>query len=291
MSLRRIVALAMAILFALWPVADAAAPTVVRHGPRGVRTVALSIDDGWAPARCEAMRQTLVEAGVPATWFPNAIYVKRAPALWRRIAQDFPIGNHTYSHPDLTRLSSAAVRRQIDRDQRVIEAITGQPMARLLRPPFGAFDHRVRRVARELGYETLVLWGASDGDSSPRTTVRSGLRAASRGAAGSIILMHCGPAVTPEILPALIRHYACAGYRFVTVEGLAARDRGAEARVDCTSPDGQPAAGTGGAAPGAVPGSSEETPDPADKVLVTELASLTETLLAYAAHFIAPGAP
>ncbi len=43
-----------------------------------------------------------------------------------------------------------------------------------------------------------------------------------------IVLMHCGPAVTPAILPGLIRHYACAGYRFVTVAELLTRRSGGQ---------------------------------------------------------------
>ncbi len=285
MSLRRIAALAIVLLLLLEPVGDAADPHVVRHGPRGVRTVALTIDDGWDPVRCEQMRETLLAAGVPATWFPNAIYVRRHPALWRRIARDFPIGNHSYAHPGLTRLSSSRVRDQLVRDQRVIEGITGQPMAMLLRPPFGALDHRVRRVARELGYDTIVLWDTTDADSSPRTTVRGGIRAASRGLPGSIVLLHCGPAVTPDILPGVIRHYACAGYRFVTVPGLLARDPGVEADVDCTLADrsGDPTRGT---TPSPPPGR-----DPAEAAIVEELVSVGEHLLALAASLVGDGAP
>ena len=283
MSLRRIAALAIVLLLLLEPVGDAAGPRVVRHGPRSVRTVALTIDDGWDPVRCEQMRETLLAAGVPATWFPNAIYVRRHPALWRRIARDFPIGNHSYSHPDLTRLSSSRVRDQLVRDQRVIEGITGQPMAMLLRPPFGALDHRVRRVARELGYDTIVLWDTTDADSSPRTTVRGGIRAASRGLPGSIVLLHCGPAVTPDILPGVIRHYACAGYRFVTVEGLMARDTGVEADVDCTLPE-VGADPTGGTTPTAPPGR-----DPAESEIIEKLVSVGEHLLALAASMMGAG--
>ncbi len=232
--------------------------------------MALTIDDGWDPVRCEQMRETLLAAGVPATWFPNAIYVRRHPALWRRIARHFPIGNHSYSHPDLTRLSSSRVRDQLVRDQRVIEGITGQPMAMLLRPPFGALDHRVRRVARELGYDTIVLWDTTDADSSPRTTVRGGIRAASRGLPGSIVLLHCGPAVTPDILPGVIRHYACAGYRFVTVPGLLARDPGVEADVDCTL---------------------ASATDAAEGAIVRALVSLGEGLLGFAQRLLVPTHP
>ena len=69
------------------------------------------------------------------------------------------------------------------------------------------------------------------------TTVRGVIRAPSRGRPGSIVVIHCGPDVTPDILPGVIRHYACAGYRFVTVQELLARGAGVRAKVDCAVHD------------------------------------------------------
>ena len=51
-----------------------------------------------------------------------------------------------------------------------------------------------------------------------------------------MILMHCGPAVTPRILPVVIARYACLGFRFATLEGLLAGRSGVKARVGCPPP-------------------------------------------------------
>ncbi len=285
MSVRPAATLAMMIaitsVLLLSNVSVAAAPVVAWHGSRQVRTVALTIDDGWSPSRCRRMYRTLVAAGVPATWFPNSIYVKRSPALWSLIAAHFPIGNHTVHHLDLTRLPTWAVTRKIARDEQVIEAITRQPMVKVLRPPFGAFDGRVLRAAQGLGYQAVALWDASTADSSPRTSVRTGLRAAARGRPGSIVLMHCGPAITPHILPALIRRYACAGFRFVTVPELLAGDAGVQANVRCRAAHG-PTLPIWPGAPSVTPRASPDTPDE-DRlllILITTFESIARQALA-----------
>lgn len=197
------------------------------------KVIALTFDDGWDAKRCLAIGSVLDRYAVPATFFPNGVYVRRSPAIWRSIGARFPIGNHTYGHPDLRKLSNAAIARELERNRKTIERVTGRPMAPLLRPPYGAFDKRVAKVAGGLGYTHIVLWNLSDGDTGPRATARGSAIAALRGGPGSIVLMHCGPDITPKLLPSVIERYACRGFRFATVEELLAGSAGRAARVDC----------------------------------------------------------
>jgi peptidoglycan/xylan/chitin deacetylase (PgdA/CDA1 family) len=206
---------------------------IVRRAERTDRVIALTFDDGWSPARCERILDILLEHGVPATWFPNAVHVARAPALWRRIAAQHPIGNHTAHHRDLTRLRAREIRHEVASDERRIETVTGRPMSKLFRPPYGASDERARTIAAALGYETLLLWDVAADDAFGGATDRTVTRRASRGRPGSIVLLHCGPEVTPRVLPAIIARYACAGYRFATVEELLAGGPGVSAQAVC----------------------------------------------------------
>ena len=231
-------ALVMALAVTLTPSALAGSPRaqVVWRGPSTHKTIALTFDDGWDADRCLAITRPLIAARVPATWFPNGVYVRRAPAVWRSIGARFSIGNHTTHHLSLPTLSAKEARRRFDHNEHILEKMTGRPMAKLLRPPYGASDKDVERIAADLGYDRIVLWDASDADSSARITVRSAARAALRGGPGSMILMHCGPAVTPAMLPIVIARYACAGYRFATVDELLAGGPGRRARVHCPAP-------------------------------------------------------
>ena len=199
----------------------AADPAVVTHGPRDEKVIALTFDDGWSTPRCQKILETLVTHDVPATFFPNALYVREHPAFWRRVAElGFPIGNHTTNHRDLTELTGAGVFQEIDRDRKMVERVTGVPMVRVMRPPFGAYDKRTIRQSAKAGFPTLLLWDTTSSDTSRRKSERAMTRDALRGRNGSIVVLHCGPKATPRILPKIIAGYRARGFRFVTIPAL-----------------------------------------------------------------------
>jgi peptidoglycan-N-acetylmuramic acid deacetylase len=235
-------------------VAIAADPTVIARGPSTHRTVALTIDDGWDPEQCEAIYDTLVEFGIPATWFPNAIRVRASPSLWRRIGQRFELANHTTHHPSLPRLSRREIREEIASDERIVESITGRQMSKILRPPYGAYDRKVVREAGRLGYSVIALWDVSAADTASRTPDRRIAENLLGGRPGSVILMHCGPPVTARVLPIVIAHYACRGFRFASLGNLLAGSPGVAAKVMCPAPH-------------LPPHENASTPRPLDKAL------------------------
>ena len=194
---------------------------VVFHGSRDEKVVALTFDDGWSTPRCSAILDILLEQRVPATFFPNAVSVRRSPAFWRRVARlGFPIGNHTVNHRDLRDLSSSAVFKEIDRDRQIVEKITGVPMIRVMRPPYGSYNKRTLRQAARAGFPTLLLWDATASDTSRHASKRSMIKAALSGRNGSVVVLHCGPSATPRILRQIIEGYQARGFRFVTVPML-----------------------------------------------------------------------
>ena len=156
-----------------------------------------------------------------ATFFPNSQFVEYHPRFWRRVARHFPIANHTARHPMLTELSDRRVRNQIARAEREIEAITDTPMIKVFRPPYGAYDDSVRRIAADLGYHTLLMWDVSSGDTSGGSAAQI-RRNALRGRNGSVVLMHGARPETAEALPGIIEGYRSRGFEFVTVPQLLA---------------------------------------------------------------------
>jgi len=210
-------------------------PTPTTHHPRAAitrgaiysvatpdREIAITIDDGGDPAVCAAMADTLVRQGVKATFFPIGRLVAGSPAVWARIAQHFPIGNHTAFHAILTRLDARHIKRQILTDERLVEGAIGRPPIHVLRPPGGAWDARVQRIADSLGYHVLMLWDVSDADTALLSRPAGMLRAALRGGPGSVLLMHCNRPVSEDLLPRIIEGYRARGFRFVTVPQLLA---------------------------------------------------------------------
>lgn len=199
---------------------------VVSHGARTGKVVALTFDDGYAPAVCGALVDVLVETQTPATFFPNSVNVVRAPALWRRVAAlGFPIGNHTVSHPYLPRLSFQQQWTQIWSDRVALERVIGEPSLAVFRPPYGAYSPGTLIAARAAGYDIVLNWDASFADSSRRPDgkpwpITSYARAASRGTNGSVILGHCGSSIDLAALPAVIASYRERGFTFVTIPEL-----------------------------------------------------------------------
>ncbi len=167
------------------------------------RTVALTFDDGWDAKRCLSIAATLDRYGIPATFFPNGVYVAQAPETWRSIGARFPLGNHTYHHIDLRTLDEKKIAKELERNRRLVEDVTGTRMAPFLRPPYGAFNARVARVAGQLGYTHIVMWSNTDADTAAHITPRGAAMAALRADPGGIVLLHCGPEVTPEVLDGL----------------------------------------------------------------------------------------
>ena len=219
---QRASALAVLLLLALGP-RDVAADDdgVVSHGPRDDKVVALTFDDGWNTPRCQKILKILVTEKVPATFFPNALYVRQHPEFWRKVAElGFPIGNHTVNHRDLTKLTGVGVFKEINRDREIVEQITGVRMIRVMRPPYGSYNKRTLRFAARAGFPTILLWDVTASDTSRRASERSMIKAALSGRNGSVVVLHCGPKATPRILPRIIEGYRARGFRFVTVPVL-----------------------------------------------------------------------
>ncbi len=217
-------------------------PLVVFHGPRTAKVVALTFDDGYAPANVRQIFGELTRAGVTATFFVNGAYLRWDPKLWRSIAEaGFPIGNHTVLHEDVRNRPPGQVQADLLRNARLVLEATGRPMIPVFRPPYGYHDAASDAAAAAAGFPTIVLWDTTGGDASLSATDASVLANASAGRPGSIVLLHAGPSVTPRILPALIAGYRARGFSFVTVPEL-----------------------LGIAGPGAVPGTGDGASTPAE---------------------------
>jgi peptidoglycan/xylan/chitin deacetylase (PgdA/CDA1 family) len=106
--------------------------------------VALTFDDGYDRAACGRIARTLRAHHARGTFFLNGVNLRMEPAAWRRILRGQAVGNHTWSHADLTHLGDAAIRAQILRNESLHERVLGRPMLKVLRPPYGAEDGRVR---------------------------------------------------------------------------------------------------------------------------------------------------
>jgi peptidoglycan/xylan/chitin deacetylase (PgdA/CDA1 family) len=191
---------------------------IVRRGSRASGAVALTFDDGYNVGACARIARTLRKHGAVGTFFVNGSILRKDPDRWRRILKGMPVGNHTRSHPYLSRVSRSTVRAEIRNNEAIHERVLGRPMLKILRPSYGVYGGRVRRVATQLGYEHLAMWSVDTKDWKPGTTARVIARRATRARPGSIILMHCARDATARAMPAIIRHYQARGIRLAGLD-------------------------------------------------------------------------
>jgi peptidoglycan/xylan/chitin deacetylase (PgdA/CDA1 family) len=191
--------------------------------------VALTFDGGGNADAAKGVLATLRHERVPATFFLTGHFVETYPALARAIGRRYPIGNHTFNHLDLLRLSPAAGAGEITRAASEIEHATGRDTHPYFRFPYGSRNGPTLRMVNRLGYAsvrwTVDTWGwMGRSQQSVRGAVR---RVRDKLVPGEIVLMHLGSArdhstIDSKALPAVIRLVHARGYRFVTLAGIQA---------------------------------------------------------------------
>jgi peptidoglycan/xylan/chitin deacetylase (PgdA/CDA1 family) len=207
-----------------WLPANPAPPVpalkLICRGLPSVPAVALTFDDGPHPDFTPRILQILAENNVHATFFVVGKMVALHPELVRAEYQaGHTVGNHTYDHPDLARMSQDDVHHQWSEGSRVLREITGVA-PRFCRPPGGEHNDMVVQVAADLGL-TTVMWSDSAGDygCSDAGYIR---RATVQGAKnGAIILLHDGVEQTVEVLPQIIAGLREKGFTFQTLDEMA----------------------------------------------------------------------
>ncbi len=183
--------------------------------------IALTFDDGPYPEVTAAILDALEQYGVRATFFVLGSRVKGQEEMLKRMEElGCEIGNHTWSHADLTGLSAAQCISEIEKTNEEFKRVLGHGAA-VVRPPFGHYNSTVRNLVPY----PLILWTVDTGDwqkQNPRQLARSVVEQAKE---GCVILMHDQQTSTAEaitdIIPLLVRE----GFRFVTIsELIEARD-------------------------------------------------------------------
>ncbi len=198
--------------------------------PASRPVVALTFDAGANADSVRSILTTLRREKVPATFFLTGNFVRDFPAAAQSIAAaGFRIGDHTVTHPYLTRLSDAAVRQEILGGARQIAAVTGRNPAPLFRFPFGDADRRVIAIANQAGY-VPVRWTVDtlgwEGIAGHITAAIVASRVLAAARPGAIVLMHVGSnpddhtTLDADALPTVISELRARGYSFTTLDAL-----------------------------------------------------------------------
>lgn len=178
------------------------------------KVVYLTFDDGPNRRYTPAVLAELKRHNAKATFFMIGSQARANPSLVRQVrAQGHAIGNHTDTHPWLTRLSPGAIGSQLRR----ADATLGR--TRCMRPPGGFVNGSVRSVAKA-GGKQVVMWTVDPADWARPGTARISGTILRNTRPGSIILMHDGGGPRDQSVAALrtvLPRLKAQGYRFETL--------------------------------------------------------------------------
>lgn len=204
------------------PAAAAPAQTISR-GPTTEKVVALTFDDGSDGTNINRILNTLSSHNVKATFFLTGTGINNHPQAIRNIVnQGHAVGNHSYTHPDFTKISGTQIRSQLQQTEEAVRNLTGKTTKPFFRPPYGAYNSTVLQHVGDAGWRYSVMWTIDTIDWTGNSSSDIVNRVMTRITPGAIILMHTGAGAsgTPAALPTIITRLKAQGYRFVTLPQL-----------------------------------------------------------------------
>ncbi|MFK4068433.1 polysaccharide deacetylase family protein [Streptomyces sp. NPDC029674] len=183
-----------------------------------VKCIALTFDDGPAAPESASLLHHLARYKARATFFVVGQNVATHPELVRAEARaGHEIGNHSWNHPDLTKLTSRQAASQLGRTSAAIKAATGKTPT-LFRPPYGAVNTRVKAAT------TLspALWDIDTEDWKYRDSAKVARKVIAKARRNSVVLMHDIHPTSVAAVPQILRTLTAKGMHFVTVSHLRA---------------------------------------------------------------------
>lgn len=188
---------------------------------RDLRQVAITFDDGPDKKYTRQILDILKDNNIKATFFCVGVNIIKNPNVLKNIAEEgHVIGNHSWSHKVLTKLSKEDILKEIVRTEKQIEELTGG-YTPIFRPPYGSCNNEMIELAGARGYK-CVNWSVDTKDWSGIPTDSIMKKVRKELGPGGIILLHCsgeGSAMegTIKVLPEIIGYVRSMGYEFVTV--------------------------------------------------------------------------
>ena len=182
------------------------------------KTIALTFDDGPGPYT-EKLLDILDKYDAKATFFLIGSKVSaRANTLRRMQSRGHQLGNHSWSHPELNKISTEQLSSEIDRTNEAIRQATGVKPS-ILRPPYGAVNGVVLEQLR-LRNMSSILWSVDTRDWADRNSQIVCSRAVAGARPGAVILMHDIHQTSVNAVPCILSSLKQQGYSFVTIQRL-----------------------------------------------------------------------
>ena len=188
------------------------------------KKIYLTFDAGYENGYTAKILDTLKKHDVPAAFFLVGNFLETSPDLVKRMCEEGHIvGNHTYSHPDMSKISEErAFREEIERFEQSYRLLTECELPRFYRPPQGKFSEENLKQAKDLGYKT-VFWSLAyvDWYNDKQPTREAAMKTLTdRIHPGAIVLLHSTSETNAEILDDLLTCWKEMGYTFAPLSKL-----------------------------------------------------------------------
>lgn len=211
------------------PTGNASAAELAKYdtyfvGDTNEKIIYLTFDCGYENGNTAPILDALKKHNVKAAFFVVGHYLESAPELTKRMVEEgHTVGNHTYHHPDMSKISDkAAFQKEVEDVKTKFKEVTGGELSMYYRPPQGKYSTANLQMAKDLGYSTFfwslayVDWNV---DAQP-THEEAMKKLTGRIHPGAIVLLHVTSKTNGEIMDELLTKWEEMGYTFGTLEEL-----------------------------------------------------------------------
>ena len=179
------------------------------------KAVALTFDDGPSPKTTPIALELLKKYNAKGTFFMVGHAVEGNEEIVKQVvAEGHQIGNHSWDHPVLTKISLEKAKSQINDTTAALKKASGLDV-HIMRPPYGAINETIQAAVDQ----SFILWDVDTLDWKNRNTA-SIMKEVRKAQPGSIILMHDVHQTTIDALPLILQYLTEQGFEMVTIEEL-----------------------------------------------------------------------
>lgn len=187
------------------------------------KAIYLTFDEGYENGYTAQILDVLKEKDVQAAFFVTKSYIESEPELVKRmVAEGHIVGNHSVTHPDLTKKSNEEILWELEECASYFEEVTGTKMPPYFRPPEGVYSIRTLEKTKEAGYKT-IFWSFAyqDWDRNNQPGKQAAYNMVMNNYHnGSIMLLHAVSQSNTEALSDIIDSLRAEGYTFVSLDAL-----------------------------------------------------------------------
>lgn len=193
-------------------------------GDTSDKTIYLTFDAGFENGNTAPILDALKKHHAPATFFVVGTYMESNPELIKRMVSDgHTVGNHTYHHPDMSKISSeSSFEKELKDVETVYKKVTDKEMVKFYRPPQGKYNESNLQMAKDLGYKTF-FWSLAYVDwyeDNQPTKEAAFEKLLGRIHPGAIVLLHSTSKTNADILDELLSKWEDMGYQFKPLQNL-----------------------------------------------------------------------